>query len=148
MLTVFDWLQGMSAVGTLEFQRCSHFISIDKSLPTDFAFELSTSASIIVDVLMGSPAERTYGIFRDRAGFSFLCFDRLDSLTVAEEVILVPELPVLFDEWLDEGKLIGEKLLIFGTVEFIMSPLFERDVSTDKENKPADLFVLFLNDVK
>lgn len=60
--------------------------------------------------------------------------------------IFVPELPVLFDKWLDEGKFIGEKLLIFRAVEFIMSPLFEGDVSADEKNNPADLPVLFLND--
>lgn len=131
MLTVLDRLQGMSAVGTLEFQRGSSLFTIDKCLPTDFAFELSPATGIIVDVLMGSPTERTYGIYRDSAGFTFLGFDRFDSLAVAKEVILVPELPVLLNEWLDEWKFIGKELLIFGVVEFTMSPLFERDESAD-----------------
>lgn len=33
---------------------------------------------------------------------SFLGFDRFDSLAVAEEIILVPERPVLFDERLND----------------------------------------------
>ena len=38
--------------------------------------------------------------------------------------------------------------LVFGAVDLIMSPLFERNVSADKENKPANSVVLFLNDSK
>ena len=56
--------------------------------------------------------------------------------------------PVLFDEGLDDRKLISEEFLVLRAVDFIMSPLFQRNISADKENKPADLLILFLNDVK
>lgn len=125
MFPVFDRLEGMAA---------------------DLAFKLSAAASIIVDILMWCTAERAYGIRRDITGLVFVWFDRIYSLAIAETVVLIPELPVLLDEWLDNGQLIGKEFLVLGTVEFIMSPLLERDVSADKENKPADLFVLFLND--
>ena len=97
---------------------------------------------------MWGSTERTYRIFGNSAGFTFLGFDRFDGLAIAEAVVLVPELPILFDEGLDDGKLIGEKLLIFVAVEFVMRPLFQRNISADKENKPADLLMLFLNDSK
>ena len=58
------------------------------------------------------------------------------------------EYPVLFDEGLDDRKLISEEFLVLRAVDFIMSPLFQRNISADKENKPADLLILFLNDVK
>ena len=63
-------------------------------------------------------------------------------------VILVPEFPVLLDERFDDWKLVREELLILRAVDFIMSPLLQRDISADKENKPADLAILLLNDVK
>lgn len=61
---------------------------------------------------------------------------------------IVPEQPVLFDERLNDRQLIREEFLVFGAVDLIMSPLFERNVSADKENKPANSVVLFLNDSK
>ncbi len=67
---------------------------------------------------------------------------------VAEEVIFVPNLPVLFEEWFDDRELIREELLIFRAVEFIMSPLLKRNVSANKKNEPANLLILFLNDFK
>lgn len=54
MLTVFDRLQGMAAVGTLELQWGSYFFAVDKGLATDLAFELTAAACIIVDVC-GAP---------------------------------------------------------------------------------------------
>ncbi len=67
---------------------------------------------------------------------------------VAEEVIFVPNLPVLFEEWFDDRELIREELLIFRAVEFIMSPLLKRNVSANKKNEPANLLILFMNDFK
>ena len=148
VLTVFDWLQGMSAVGTLELKRGSYFLAIDKGLSTDLTFELTASAGVIIDVLMWSAAERAYRIFGNRAGFAFLGFDRLDRLAIAETIVFVPELPVLFDERFYDRQFISEEFLVFRAVYFIMSPLFQRNISADKENKPADLLMLFLNDVK
>lgn len=43
---------------------------------------------------------------------------------------------------IDIVQLICKKLLIFWVVEFIMSPLLERNISADKKNKPADLLML------
>ena len=148
MLTVFDWLQSMTAVRALELKGSSYFLSIDKGLATDFAFELSATTSIIVDVLMRGPAKRTYGVFRNGADLTLLGFDRFHSFAVTESVVFVPELPVLFEKRFDDRKLIGKELLVFWAVELIMSPLFQRNISANKENKPADLLILFLNNVK
>lgn len=148
MLTVFDWLQSMTAVRALELKGSSYFLSIDKGPATDFAFELSATTSIIVDVLMRGPAKRTYGVFRNGADLTLLGFDRFHSFAVTESVVFVPELPVLFEKRFDDRKLIGKELLVFWAVELIMSPLFQRNISANKENKPADLLILFLNNVK
>lgn len=148
MFPVFDRLEGMATVRALEFKRCSHLFTIDKGLAADLVFKLATAASIIVDVLMWCTTERTYGIRRDITGFAFLRLDWFYNLAIAETVVFIPELPVLFDERFDNGQFIGKEFLVFGAVEFVMSPLLERNVSADKENKPANLFVLFLNDSK
>ena len=138
----------MTAVRALKFKWSCHFFTVDKGLTADFAFELSTTTSIVVDVLMWSPAKRAHDIFRNGAGLTFVSFDWFHGFSVTESVVLVPEYPVLFDEGLDDRKLISEEFLVLRAVDFIMSPLFQRNISADKENKPADLLILFLNDVK
>ena len=45
----------------------------------------------------------------------------------------------------DFGKFINLKLLVLWRVGIIESPLLKRDISTDKVNKPANLFMLVLN---
>ena len=62
-------------------------------------------------------------------------------LIVRDEILPVPFLFVGYDF----GKLINLELLILWRVGIIKRPLLERDVSTDKVNKPADLFMLVLN---
>jgi len=148
MFPVFDRLEDMAAVRALKFKWCSHLFTIDKGLAADLALKLATAASIIVDVLMWCATERTYGIQGDITGFAFLRLDWFYSLAIAEAVVFIPELPVLFDERFDNGQFIGKEFLVFGAVELVIGPLFERDVSADKENKPTNLFVLFLNDSK
>ncbi len=74
--------------------------------------------------------------------------DGFYGFAIAEEVVSVPKLPVLFEEWLDDRELIREELLIFRAVEFIVSPLLKRNVSANKKNEPAELLILFLNDFK
>lgn len=148
MLTIFYRLKGMTAVGTLKLKWSSYFLAIDKGLAADFAFELSTTTSIVVDVLMRSSAKRARDIFRNSTVLTFLSFYRFHGFAITEQVVFVPESPVLFDEGFDDRKLISEEFLVLRTVDFIMSPLFQRNISADKENKPADLLILFLNDVK
>ena len=148
VFTVFDRLECMPAVRAPEFERGNNVFSGNKGLPADLAFELPTAAGIVIDVFMRGVAERTYGICRYGTRLAFLSFHRLEGFPIAEAVILVPEFPVLLDERFDDWKLVREELLILRAVDFIMSPLLERDISADKENKPADLAILLLNDVK
>ena len=122
----------MTAVRALKFKWSCHFFTVDKGLTADFAFELSTTTSIVVDVLMRSSAKRARDIFRNSTVLTFLSFYRFHGFAITEQVVFVPESPVLFDEGFDDGKLISEEFLIFGAVEFVMSPLFQRDISADK----------------
>lgn len=97
---------------------------------------------------MWSLTKRIYGIFWNGTSLPFLGFDWFDGFVITKSIVVVPKLLVLFDEGLDDRKLISKKFLVFGTVVFIISPLFQRDISADKENKLADLAILFLNDGK
>ena len=148
MLPVLNGQEGMAAVWALKFERGNNLFSVYKGLSADLAQELSAAAGVVVDIFMRSAAERTYGICRYGTRLAFLSFHRLEGFPIAETVILVPEFPVLFDEGLDDRQFVREAFLILRAVDFIMGPLFERDVSADKENKPADLAILFLNDSK
>ena len=148
LLTVFDRLQGMAAIGTLELKGSRYVLAVDEGLATDLAFELSTAPRIIVEVLMRSCTKWAYGIFRNGAGLTVLGFDWFNGFAVTEPVVLIPELPVLFDERPNDRQLIGEEFLVFWAEYVIVGPLLKRDVSADKENKPTNLSVLFLNDSK
>jgi hypothetical protein len=145
MLTVLDRLEGMAAVGTQEFQWGDKLFAIDKCLAADLAFELTTAAAVVIDIFMRGSTERANGIAWNIMGFAFLGFHGRCGFSIAEAIVLIPELPVLFDKGFDDGELVGQELLVLRTVKFIVCPLLERDVSCNKKNEPADLFVLVLN---
>ena len=65
-------------------------------------------------------------------------------LIVRDEILPVPVLFIGDDFW----KFINLELVVFWRMGIIKSPLLERDVSTDKVNEPADLFMLVLNVLK
>ena len=73
---------------------------------------------------MRSTTERTRGILGNGTFFALLGVYRRYSFPVTKAIILVPELPVLFDEGFDDRKPVGGKFLVFGAVYLIMSPLF------------------------
>ena len=57
-------------------------------------------------------------------------------------LVFAPEmLPVLFLKRDNLWEFIRFELLIFGRVDIIESPLFQRDVSADKTDKPAILAI-------
>lgn len=117
-------------------------------MPADLALELSAAAGVVIEIVMRGATERADGICWNVTGFPFVWLNKFNGSAVAEEVVFVPELPVLLEERFDDREFIRKELLIFRAVEFLMGPLFERDVSTEKENEPADLLILFLNDLK
>ena len=65
-------------------------------------------------------------------------------LIISDEIFPVPVLLVGYDF----RKLINLELLVLWRMGIIKSPLLEWDVSTDKVNKPVDLFMLVLNKLK
>ena len=65
-------------------------------------------------------------------------------LVVRDKVFPVPVLLIGYDF----GKFINLKLLVLWRMGIIESPLLKRDISTDKVNKPANLSMLVLNELK
>ena len=65
-------------------------------------------------------------------------------LVVRDKVFPVPVLLIGYDF----GEFINLKLLVLWRMGIIESPLLKRDISTDKVNKPANLFMLVLNELK
>ena len=72
------------------------------------------------------------------------CLKEDENSRVACEVFPVPVLLIGYDF----GKFINLKLLVLWRMGIIESPLLKRDISTDKVNKPANLFMLVLNELK
>jgi hypothetical protein len=111
----------------------------------DFAQKLAFLFAIV-------PHQIIHGSITCRAGTVFwnITFhtakDRLDSFVVTLPVVRnkIFPIPILFirdDFW----KLIYFEFLILWRMGIIKSPLPERDVSANKVNKPANLFMLVLN---
>lgn len=65
-------------------------------------------------------------------------------LIVRNEILPVPFLFV----GQDFGEFINFELLVLGRMRILKSPLAKWNVSTDKVEKPANLFMLVLNELK
>ena len=90
--------------------------------------------------MMGSTTKWAYGIFGNR--FTITTLNFLYRFSVFPLIVFEKELPILFDKGFDNRELIDFVLLILWRMGIIESPLFERDISIDKVNKPANLFLL------
>ena len=62
---------------------------------------------------------------------------------IGNDIFPIPLLLIGYDFW----EFINLELLVLRRMGIIKSPLLERDISTDKVNKPADLFMLVLNEL-
>ena len=132
VLAILFMNKGMTAMRTAKIQgREAVALFLRESGITDFAQKLAPGAIILVEIDGGSLAPWTGTGFGDVTVGTTA--DRLDHLSVAlvpvrKQFFVSPVLIV----WLDLRKFINPVLLIFGRMRIIESPLFERDVSTDK----------------
>lgn len=136
----------MAAVGTHDTDGGSGLLTGDESLAADFALVLPIAAVVVIEVQMGSPAERADGILRDV--FPIAALDRFHSLAVFPLVVFQEELPVLSDERFDDGHPVNGRFLVFWGMGIVKGPLFERDVSANKLDQPAVLLIKVLNCMK
>ena len=144
--TVFLVNKCIAAMRTNKPEWSDDFFPGRECLTADFALILTVTAIVIVNVMMRSSAKRAYSIFWD--GLTITTLNRFDRLSILPLIVFEKELPILFDEGFDDRKLVNLEFLILRGVRIIESPLFQRNISADKVNKPADLLMLVLNKVK
>lgn len=142
-LAVFLGNERVSAVGAEEANGGSDLFTSHESSPADLALKLSTAAIIVVDIVVWCPADRAESIFWNRGTIAAL--NRFDRFLVLPEIVIEEELPVLFGKLFDDRKPINLVLLVLGTVDLVVGPLFQWNISGDKKNKLANLLILFLN---
>ena len=135
--------EGVSAVRADETDRRGDNLPRDERLATDLALILSIPPIVIIEKVVRGPTEWTDNILRD--GFAVTALDRFDGFAILPEKVFEEELPVLFDERLNDGEAVSGKLLVFRGVGIIESPLLERNISADEIQEPANRFILFLN---
>jgi hypothetical protein len=114
----------------------------------DFAQNLTFLFAIVPhQIIHGSITCRAGTVFRNIAFHTTK--DRLDGfvvtlLVVGNKIFPIPILFIRDDFW----KLVYFEFMILWRMGIIKSPLPERNVSADKVNKPTNLFMLVLNELK
>ena len=144
--TVFLGNECIAAMRAGEAEWSGNIFARREGLSTDFTLKLTVAAVVIVYVMMRRTAKRADGIIRNGSAVTTLNWSH--RFTILPLIVFKKELPVLFDKGFDNGKLIDLKFLILWRMGIIESPLFQRNISADKVNKPADLLMLVLNKLK
>ena len=116
---------------------------------TDFTHDLAFGAVVLIQIDFRSIATRTFTVVINIAFRT--TFYRLDWFVIIlvtpcivnHEIFVIPGLNIQ-----DQRERIDFQLLISGGTGVIISPLLERDVSTDKVNQPAVLLIEMVDDFK
>ena len=82
MFPVFDGLESMAAVRTLEFYRSGNLFAGNEGLAAYFALKLTMTTIVIINVVMWSTAKRAHSIFWDIVLFTFLRLNWFENLTI------------------------------------------------------------------
>ena len=144
--TVFDRNEDMAAIRAFVPDRFGMDTAINEGSAADLALVLTATAVVVIEVLMGSTADRTDLVLRNRAPAPVA--DRIDLLAILVFEVSDQESPVLFEEGDDERELIDLELLVLRRFGIIMDPLRDGYEFTDKLQQKCDLFGLMLNNVK
>ena len=144
--TVLDRNEDMAAIRAFVPDRFGMDTAINEGSAADLALVLTATAVVVIEVLMGSTADRTDLVLRDRAPAPVA--DRIDLLAILVFEVSDQEFPVLFEEGDDERELIDLELLVLRRFGIIMDPLRDGYEFTDKLQQKCDLFGLMLNNVK
>ena len=141
--------ESMHTVRTAQFKRRMHILNRRKPGLTDFTHDLAFGAVVLIQIDFRSVATRAFTVVIDIAFRT--TFYRLDWFViilvtpciVSHEIFVIPGLNIQ-----DQRERIDFQLLISGGTGVIISPLLERDVSTDKVNQPAVLLIEMVDDFK
>ena len=141
--------ESMHTVRTAQFKRRMPILNRRKPGLTDFTHDLAFGAVVLIQIDFRSVATRAFTVVIDIAFRT--TFYRLDWFViilvtpciVSHEIFVIPGLNIQ-----DQRERIDFQLLISGGTGVIISPLLERDVSTDKVNQPAVLLIEMVDDFK
>ena len=147
VLAVFLWNQSIATVRAAQFHRGESTFIRGESCITDLTEELPLGPVVFVQkgfrgITAGTGAGVWNITFRPAADWADLF--AIAFFVVRDEILISPVLA----EVSDQRKLINLELLVFGGMGIIKSPLLKGNVSADKVEKPADLFMLVLNKLK
>jgi hypothetical protein len=150
VLPVFFMNEAVIAVRALQNGSFGEAVILGwrKKCLADFAQNLAFLSAVV-------PRQIIHGSITCRAGTVLrnITFDaaenRLDGFVVTLFVVRnkIFPIPILFIRD-DFGKLVYFEFLILWRMGIIKSPLFERNISANKVNKPTNLFMLVLNELK
>ena len=102
----------------------------------DLAKKLPPSARIVIEVVVGGSAERTYTIRRDRVFPARI--DRLEILAMFGSVFFKKKDVVKMLKLLDDGKLVNGMLIVLGTVVIVLWSV-QRYIFRDENQQLLDL---------
>ena len=148
MLTIFLGNKSMSAVRASELEGCMTILFWREKCLANLALKLTFGTIVLVEIDLRCIASGAFAIVRDIA-FRTTPY-RLDGLIIRITPLKIShEIPVI--PWLniqDQRELINLKFLIFGRMRILISPLFKRNISTDKVDQPAVLLIELVDDFK
>lgn len=144
--TAFDRNKDVTAVRALVFDRFGVDTAIDECGATHLALVLTATAVVVIEVVMGSTADRAALVLRDRSPVTTA--DRSELPAISVFIVGDEKFPVLPEERKDVRKPVDPELLVLRRLGIIMDPLIDGDEFTNKLQQKCDLFGLMLNDVK
>ena len=118
-----------------------------EGIATDFAEELAFTAIVLIKINHRRAASGTADIFRDIT--LVMPADRFKLFAIPQAVVFQKVFPVPAlrggTDIADERRFIDAELLVFRGAGIVEGPLFKRDISADKRDKPAVLLIKVLN---
>jgi len=142
---VFLVYKGIAAVGTAKGMLPGETVVIRGEVGTaDLAFDLSFLTIVPIEVRLRGIAGWTFAVLWDVTFFT--AGNRFDFFVVFVFKVRDKGLPVPFILTVaNTGEFVCFELLVFWGVGIVESPMFQRDIFADKEDKPAILLVKRLN---
>ena len=143
---VLDRDQSVATVGALVFDRLGMDTAINEGSAADLALVLTMTAVVVIEIVMGSTADRADFVLRNSVAAP--AADRAELLAILVFIVSDQEFPVLFEEWENMWKPVDLEFLVFRRLGIIMDPLRDGNEFTNKLQQKCDLFGLMLNNVK
>ncbi|OPJ59223.1 hypothetical protein CLORY_33790 [Clostridium oryzae] len=130
MLTILLRIKSMTTIRANKNNGLCNMIRLLKSLTTNFALVLPFRTVVIVNVLVRGTTFRTNDTFRNR--FTVTTINRLNKLIVFVFIVSQKELIIYLLKAKNLRQLVNLKLLVLWTIRILKSPLFKRNMFSNK----------------